>query len=171
MIAVACPQCRRPVQVPDAKAGSFAPCPGCGNLVTLPVEKNADKPVRTLWTLVYVIIGCAFTTLAVAVGAGYFGSDLSAASAHLKIREISQACQRYCIEHNGQYPPNLDSLVTKDAEGRGPYLKNETIIDPWGHAYEYQFTENDVAGGQIGPQIYCIKPNGERIGNRDSRTE
>jgi hypothetical protein len=171
MIAVACPQCRCPVQVPDGKAGSFAPCPGCGNLVTLPAGGNGSKSVRNLWTLVYIVVGCAFAALSFAVGTGYFGSDLRAASAHLKIREISQACQRYSIEHDGQYPPNLDILTTKDAEGRGPYLKGETIIDPWGRLYEYQFTENDVAGGQIGPLIYCIKPSGERIGNRDSRTE
>jgi len=66
----------------------------------------------------------------------YLGNDFKVTTAQMKIREIAQACQHYYMEHNGQYPANLEELVNKDEAARG-VLNSRPSWTPGGQPYHY----------------------------------
>jgi hypothetical protein len=43
-ITVNCPQCRKPLRVPDGMAGQQGRCPSCGSTFTIPQENYATQP-------------------------------------------------------------------------------------------------------------------------------
>lgn len=64
---------------------------------------------------------------------------------------ISLALDLYELD-NGNYPPNLDALITKPGSvtgWKGPYLKKKSL-DPWGNEYVYKFP------GQHNPDSYDL---------------
>ncbi len=167
MIHIACPHCQKRFQVAEAEPGAFSACPGCQNLVPLPGRRLGVKTLKNLWIIAYGSVACVFLALAVVFGWHYFGTDFKVSAAQMKIREITQACQRYCVEHDGQYPPSLSRLTIKDEDGRGPYLSGETILDPWGQPYHYEVAETQVTGDASDePIITCTSPSGRLIGSR-----
>ncbi len=50
MINVSCPQCGRPMQVPDEYAGQKGRCSACGAAMTLPVPQKVVPPTQTRCT-------------------------------------------------------------------------------------------------------------------------
>lgn len=76
-------------------------------------------------------------------------------AAQSQISTFSTALDAFEVD-NGYYPKGragLDDLVTapRDAQSwRGPYLKNEVPVDPWGNAYIYESPgKNNVSGYDI----------------------
>lgn len=87
--------------------------------------------------LVIVIIGI----LAAVVVPRFTGMTIDAKNNAAKgsIASISLALDVYEV-HNGNYPPSLQSLITKGGESnwRGPYIKDGKMpLDPWGHEFVY----------------------------------
>jgi hypothetical protein len=170
MAHLACPHCQKRFPVADGQAGSFVACPGCQNLVPLPGQVLGGKHLKNLWIIAYGSVVCVFLALAVVFGWRYFGTDFKTTAAQMKIREIAQACQRYWVEHDGQYPPSLEELASKDEDGKGPYLNHPDILDPWGRPFHYELDENESSGATSStPKIYCDAPDGGFIGSRSGK--
>jgi type II secretory pathway pseudopilin PulG len=77
--------------------------------------------------------------------------------------DLTTACKNYWLDHNNQWPPSLEVLVTGDENGK-VYLEDaEAIRDPWGQPFTYDPSGNHNAGRK--PDIYTTSPGGEQIGN------
>jgi hypothetical protein len=175
MMRITCPHCHA-VLLPDAlvEDGHHISCPRCrgvvgspGGLAIEPQHKRAQESIRRLRALAYVAIGCVFLSILAVLAGKFFGSDLKASSAQLRAWEIHKACGQYFLDH-GQYPPSLEDLLARDDEGKGPYLKNDTVKDPWGKTYQYDpgGAHQTLAGaGLTFPDVYCIAPDGRVFGN------
>jgi len=81
------------------------------------------------------------------------------------IRSLTQACVVYKVQHAGEWPPNLGTLLKQDEMGHGPYLlKDAALRDPWGRDYAYNQAGPRNEGRQ--PDISCEMPDGRgTIGN------
>lgn len=92
--------------------------------------------------VVLVIIGL----LASIVGPRLFGnvtkSEVTTAKAQLDI--LSKAIDQFRLDV-GRYPTTQEGLTALDVQPpgelrwRGPYLKKDVPVDPWGTAYQYRF--------------------------------
>ena len=83
-------------------------------------------------------------------------------AAKIQVRTLTMAVETYILQHM-QNPPNLKSLLVKGERG-GPYLKNQdAIIDPWGR--EFQYNMQGPRNDGIVPDIWCVTPDGQEIGN------
>lgn len=103
--------------------------------------------------LVVVIIGILAAVVVPRLAGRVGESKISAAKT--SIAGLSLALDVYEVD-NGNYPPSLQSLLTKGGESnwRGPYLKEGKIpLDPWGHEFVYTSREN-------GYEIKSYGPNG-----------
>lgn len=74
---------------------------------------------------------------------------------------ISVALDLYELD-NGKYPEKLDDLLKKTENGKGPYLKRQTV-DPWDRKYLYR------APGEHNPDydLYSYGPDGAEGGGDD----
>jgi type II secretory pathway pseudopilin PulG len=126
-----------------------------------PNERSALFTVL-LTACVAVILAVVFTAVAYFM-TGQLASSQPDLAAHQVRVTLTNACNVYKLK-NGDWPDTLQALLGKGERG-GPYLDNaETLCDPWGNAYHYDFhgPENDGAK----PDIWAINPiNGTKIGN------
>ncbi len=80
-------------------------------------------------------------------------------AAQTQIATFGTALDAYEVD-TGSYPRGQDGLVQliaqpADVTGwRGPYLKSDIPLDPWGHAYIYEFP------GKVNPSGYDIRSMG-----------
>jgi general secretion pathway protein G len=66
-------------------------------------------------------------------------------AAKLKISLIEQGINSYRTD-TGDFPNTLDELIInkrKMKTWKGPYIKPEHLLDPWGHSFEYTTSELD----------------------------
>jgi Type II secretion system (T2SS), protein G len=170
MIHFTCPHCQKHLQADDSEAGTFIPCPGCENVVPLPGKRPGGKAERNLRMIAYGSVVCVLLAMAAVFGWRYFGTDFKTTVAQMKIREITQACQRYWIDHDGQFPFRLEELASRDEDGKGPYLNQQDILDPWGRPFHYELNENESSGATSStPKIYCDAPDGSFIGSGNGK--
>ena len=107
--------------------------------------------------LVLVILG----TLAALVLPKFTGRTEQAriTAAQTQIATFGTALDAFEID-TGAYPSGrsgLQSLVTAPGDGsgwRGPYLKSDIPLDPWGRAYSYEFP------GRLNPAGYDLRSAG-----------
>jgi general secretion pathway protein G len=119
--------------------------------------------------LVLVIIG----TLAAIVVPKLAGRSEQArtTAAHSQIAAFGTALDAFEVD-NGYYPRGSDGLnellvAPRDAQSwKGPYLKQEIPLDPWGNAYIYEYP------GKNNPNGYDLSSPGPdgRAGNEDDIT-
>jgi len=80
-------------------------------------------------------------------------------AAQTQIATFGTALDAYEVD-TGSYPRGQDGLVQliaqpADVTGwRGPYLKSDIPLDPWGHSYVYEFP------GKVNPSGYDIRSMG-----------
>ena len=80
-------------------------------------------------------------------------------AAQTQIATFGTALDAYEVD-TGSYPRGQDGLVQlvaqpADVTGwRGPYLKSDIPLDPWGHPYLYEFP------GKVNPSGYDIRSMG-----------
>jgi general secretion pathway protein G len=125
---------------------------------------NAFTLVEML--LVLVIIG----TLAAIVVPKLAGRSEQArvTAAHSQIASFGTALDAFEVD-NGFYPQGKDGLTSlvqqpRDAQNwRGPYLKSEIPVDPWGRPYVYECPGKHNPSGY---DLYSVGPNG-RAGDED----
>lgn len=87
-------------------------------------------------------------------------------SARIQIENLSQTIDLYRLEV-GNYPPDLQALVTKPAGAdrwNGPYLKKPNVpLDPWGKPYQYR------TPGQYGDyDLFSLGADGAEGGEGES---
>jgi general secretion pathway protein G len=173
MTRTTCPRCHTVLPADDIQDGSIL-CPKCQGLapspralVVEPQRLAANRLVRRLRTLAIGAVVCAFVSVLIVFAWRLWDSDLKLSTAKMKAREIAKACDEYCVDH-GKYPDSLESLLIQDSDGKGPYLKSDTLRDPWGHAFQYDASgEHQAAAGVESnmPDIYFVAPDGRTFGN------
>lgn len=128
---------------------------------------------RTAFTLMEMLVVVAIIVVLAGVGGAYMIGRLNEAkvdTARIKAKTISDAIEQYQAV-TGTPPGSLEVLLQKDAEGRGPWLKNiDALKDPWDHVFQYDPTgqENARTGTAQGitiADVYCVTPDGRKVGN------
>ena len=88
---------------------------------------------------VIVLIGIIGSVVVTQVGKNVDKGKYGAGKAQLMT--LSQKIENYSLD-NGAPPQQLDSLVVKPADApnwQGPYAKQSDLLDPWRHAFGYQY--------------------------------
>jgi type II secretory pathway pseudopilin PulG len=105
------------------------------------------------------------------LGGYYFlgqANEARISTAKIQTKTLTQACETYSLNHNGQWPPSLVTLLGGDEKGSPPILKSkDALIDPWGNEYGYDPSgaENRAVGNIGQPDIWAVAPDGRKIGN------
>lgn len=110
-------------------------------------KSGSDRGFTLLELLVVIVI---IGLLAAFVAPKYFGQigKSKTQMARAQIEALDKALDQYRLD-TGVYPTTaqgLAALLTQPAgevNWRGPYLKKETPLDPWGNAYVYKSPGND----------------------------
>lgn len=93
---------------------------------------------------VIVLIGIIGSVVVTQVGKNVDKGKYGAGKAQLMT--LSQKIENYSLD-NGAPPKALESLVVKPADApnwQGPYAKQSDLLDPWRHAFGYQYPgQND----------------------------
>jgi general secretion pathway protein G len=112
-------------------------------------HRPGPRPAPNGFTLLEVmVVVIVLGLLAGLVGPQIIGrvSDAKSTTARTQIEMISVALDSYRLD-NGRYPTTqqgLEALRTEPAADpvptnwRGPYLRREVPMDPWGRPYEYR---------------------------------
>jgi general secretion pathway protein G len=103
------------------------------------LEKRSNS--RAGFTLIEILLVVVIIGILAAVAVPKFSGRSRQAkegAAKASIQAIGIALDMYELD-NGQYPPNLQSLVSGSGDNwNGPYLKDGLPKDPWGNDYIYQ---------------------------------
>lgn len=111
-------------------------------------QSNVKPPAG--FTLIEVLVVVVMITLLAALVAPNVFSHLSTAkdaTARSQMEMLSAALDAYRLD-NGRYPATeqgLEALWTEPASEprprnwRGPYLRKQVPLDPWGNSYIYRF--------------------------------
>jgi general secretion pathway protein G len=110
----------------------------------LPEAMKRRKAGFTLIEILVVIVVIAILATLVAPNVFQHVSTAKSSTAKSQIEMIGTALDAYRLD-NGQYPSTqqgLEALITKPTidpppTWRGPYLRKEIPLDPWGEAYVY----------------------------------
>lgn len=80
-------------------------------------------------------------------------------AAQAKLHSVEQACEIYAVDHEGDWPTSLESLMSNpgnDTKWNGPYLKEASVpTDPWGSPIQYQYPGQNHAGADR-PDIWAL---------------
>lgn len=102
-----------------------------------PYNRKAFTLVELM--LVVIIIGILVAMVMPRLAGRTEQARESAARADIEAN-ISTALDLYELD-NGAYPASLNALVEKPADAlnwKGPYLKKNNFLDPWGNPYVYK---------------------------------
>ena len=129
-------------------------------------QKELLRGVRHGFTLMEILVVVAIIVILAGLGGYYLIGQVDEArkgAAKTQIRTLTQAAENYKLD-NFDWPPSLQSLTVRTASGKGPYLKNvDYLVDPWGHAYNYDASCAKNQGTQ--PDIWAVAPGNQIIGN------
>jgi general secretion pathway protein G len=124
-------------------------------------------PRRAAFTLMEMLVVVAIIVVLAGVGGAYLLGRLEESkisAARMQAEVIGKAVREYNI-NNGVYPPDLQTLLQKDAEGKGPYIETpDALLDPWGRAYQYEQagSNHQRIGSTVQiPDVFCIPPGGD----------
>jgi general secretion pathway protein G len=87
----------------------------------------------------------------------------------MSIKSLEDACKTYAISHDGEYPANIEQLMTpgndKDGKPIAPYLEKPPK-DAWGNMLSYSYES-----GALKPKIWSWGPNkADNSGSEDDIT-
>jgi len=126
---------------------------------------------RAAFTLMEMMVVVAIIVALAGVGIFYMAGQAdegNKARVKANVKSITDAAVIYKAQHNGIWPQDLQTLTQKDAEGHGPYVQPEGILDPWGRPYNYD--PNGTNNQGMTPDVSCQMPsNLGTIGNWTSR--
>lgn len=126
---------------------------------------------RAAFTLMEMMVVVAIIVALAGVGIFYMAGQAdegNKARVKANVKSITDAAVIYKAQHNGMWPQSLQELTQRDADGHGPYLTPEGILDPWGRPYN--FDPNGTNNQGMTPDVSCQMPgNLGTIGNWTSR--
>ena len=128
--------------------------------------RREQKQDRSGFTLMELLVVIAIIVALAGVGGYYYlqsveKSKINIAKIQVKTT-LSTACKDYWIDHNQQWPPSLQELISGQ-DGK-VYLEDASAIkDPWDK--EYQYNSAGAHNGGRKPDIWTNTPEGEEIGN------
>jgi hypothetical protein len=126
---------------------------------------NRSRFRRRPWVVGLLAVVCAFLIVLSVIIFRSFEYDFKIQMAKNQVWEIDKACTQFYLAHKEEFPKSLDDLTIQYEDGTGPYLKRETIIDPWGKQFCYDPSGALHEGPIPIPDIYCNAPDGRRFGN------
>jgi hypothetical protein len=169
MSAMRCPSCGEDLATANVDEGLPA-CPHCGQ--SLDRGATPRKGPSVLKILLWVGLGVFLLAVLICSGFGFIGyrayqkavEEAKVDIARAKIKTtLTSACQAYRLDHDNQWPSNLEALVKGDENGR-VYLDGvESLTDPWGKRFKYDPTGPRNYGRK--PDIWTNSSNGDVIGN------
>jgi general secretion pathway protein G len=129
-------------------------------------KQQRERVVRDGFTLMEILVVVSIILILAGVGGYYLMGQVSESRksrAKMDVRTLTTACEMYAKDHFETFPPSLDALCQKDANGKGPYLKSqESLYDPWGNRYQYN--QQGSLNGGTQPDIWSESQYG-KIGN------
>lgn len=137
----------------------------------LVASTNAAYVGFTLIEILVVIV--VLGVLASLVGPNVFRHVGSAkdATARSQIEMLGAALDAYRLDH-GRYPTSSDGLEAlmrapgSDRQWKGPYLRKEVPLDPWGNAYIYRSPGEQ---SRIGYDLLSYGADGRSGGEGDDK--
>ncbi len=128
---------------------------------------SKNRSARPGFTLMEVLLVLAILGVIIAlVAPNLIGQQKQAnvRAARVQVQGVEQACDIYAVDHNGEFPQSLDSLIANpgsDTNWKGPYFKNSTTIpaDPWGNPIQYQYPGQNQGAGVDRPDIWSLGPD------------
>lgn len=132
------------------------------------------KVRRSAFTLIELLLVLVILGILAAIVVPKFSGRTEQArvtAAKSQIATFSTALDAFEVD-NGFYPKGksgLNDLITqpRDAQNwKGPYMKNEIPLDPWGNAYVYEFPGKRNANSY---DLMSMGPDG-RVGGDDDIT-
>ena len=138
-----------------------------------PCQRNRRTP-QSAFTLIELLLVLVILGILAAIVVPKFSGRTEQAritAAHSQIATFGTALDAYEVD-TGSYPKGkngLNSLVQQPGDvqnWRGPYLKNDIPLDPWGHPYIYE------CPGRHNPSGYDVSSMGPdgRADNEDDIT-
>lgn len=145
--------------------------PGRSTTLRAEVRNCARRNARAGFTLIELLLVLVILgTLAAIVVPKFAGRTEQAriTAAQSQISTFGTALDAFEVD-NGYYPKTLQDLVVQPADApnwKGPYLKNEIPLDPWGSPYVYECPGRHSISGY---DLYSIGPD-KREGTDDDIT-
>jgi general secretion pathway protein G len=123
-----------------------------------------SRKAKSGFTLIEIMLVIVIIGIIVGIAAPKIGGKLGKAqniAARAGLRAVETAIQSYEMDHL-RLPDSLEDL-TKQSDGKGPYLKPSELVDPWSTPYVY------VKGGShgIGFDLSTVSPDGKEFNNWD----
>ncbi len=136
------------------------------------LRRPTNRQRRTAFTLMEMLVVVAIIVALASVGVFALMPMLTSGqkdAASAQIKGLTGACEAYAAK-NGEFPPDLDTLTRKDANGNGPYAKPDAIYDPWSTAAnqrKYQYAKEGPKNNGTTPDIWTVNPkdSNDIIGN------
>jgi general secretion pathway protein G len=141
------------------------------------IRNTQNRRRRAGFTLMEMMVVVTMIVALAGLGIFYMAGQVQKANeakAKTDIKGWTTAVMAYKLNHpEVGYPATLQELTQKDQQGFGPYIQNvESLIDPWGQAYQYDQSGQRNGGTQ--PDIFTQIPAAEGggiIGNWSARIQ
>lgn len=114
---------------------------------------------RSAFSLMEVLVVMAILIVLTGTGAVVYIRYLENAKidrARIDLKSLTDAVSIYKVQQ-GDYPPSLEALTQRTADGGTAYLEGEILFDPWGRRYVYERENRHPTTGK--PHIYSEGPN------------
>ena len=135
-----------------------------------------QRPVRSGFTLIeilVVIVVIAILATLVAPNIFQHVGAAKGATAKSQIEMLGAALDAYRLD-NGRYPTsdqglgalwNIPAAEPRPTNWRGPYIRKDVPLDPWGRAYGYR---SPAQQSRVGYDLWSLGADGAEGGTGDS---
>ena len=120
---------------------------------------------RPAFTLLEVLVVVAILVILASIGGVYmfrFLEDAKSDATVLKMQALENACKHFAAKNDGQWPPDLVSLIAPP-DGADPFVEGGqlAIQSSWGSPINYAIQAGP--GGEEVPVFHAQSPDGKRL--------
>lgn len=132
--------------------------------------KHSALRTREAFTLLEVLVVVAILVVLASVAGIYvfrYLEDAKADATVLKMQQLERACKNYATKNDGEFPPDLVSLIRPEDTMQGgapdPFIEGgeSAIMSAWGTPIEYSVEQGP--GGEITPVFRSQSSDGRRV--------